>query len=604
MAGTVSGNGNNNNNNAQETNSKTVRNLNNAMKKAEETSQQKAIKNITKQEEKRAQLRKKAEEEILNDTEKKVKKTWEEIGKDFGENVVGGVRNLFSGITHDFSTAMTDYFGAYSDSMSLITTRLLGTAKDYQSVFDTIQSTVSGTSAVSVLTVMKSLEKLVQTGISANLEQRAFLDSVSDKIATTFDATNATLLQISRLNRYDSTAAYLGLEASLTEYFNSQFSDTNFLTSGLNDSISSAIYEATAQLGTTMGAEFEFQVQKWLGSFYEAGMNSATIQNLATAIGYLGSGNSNALMSNNQLNSMMAMASNYAGLDYSRLLTQGITASDVNALMQGVYRQGIAMANSGDMVARNQYASLFGMTSADLQALASLSRDDLDNIASIAMSYDSMLDKTDYELTQIANRTSIKQKIDNVISNVMSQAGESIASSAGQYITYMLADMIGPVNVPTPFIGNIDITGLVKTGIVGINMLSNLGTVLNALAGNDTIQLSDFDTSYGGGNGFISGADTQATLTQTTGVRNYIATSDSDKLLRSSIVKEEGATQIIGDTYATDEKTLTDVCDIDNQILEILVSIDDRLNNLETGFSTITVDENTLVSAIQKAMNS
>lgn len=192
-------------------------------------------------------------------------------------------------------------------------------------------------------------------------------------------------------------------------------------------------------------------------------MNSSTIQNLATAIGYLGSGNVSALTSNSTLNNMMAMASAYAGLDYSSLLTRGITASDVNALMQGVYLQGIEMANSGDMVARSQYSSLFGMTVSDLQALSSLSNSDLTNIANVMMSYDSLVDKTDYELTQIANRTSIKQKIDNVISNVMADAGRSIAASAGQYITYTIADLIGPVNIPTPFVGNIDITGLVKT---------------------------------------------------------------------------------------------------------------------------------------------
>lgn len=91
------------------------------------------------------------------------------------------------------------------------------------------------------------------------MEQRAFLDSVSDRIATTFDATNSTLLQISRLNRTDSTAAYLGIRASLTEYLNSQFSDTNYLTSNISEAVSAAIYEATSQLGTEMGASLSFK---------------------------------------------------------------------------------------------------------------------------------------------------------------------------------------------------------------------------------------------------------------------------------------------------------------------------------------------------------
>lgn len=598
MAGTVRGNGNNNSNDR-----KTARDLTNTIRKAEESSHQRAMRNITKQEEKRAQLQKAAAENILDLTSKKQKKTWEEIGEEFGKNTAQAISRTINNVTSQFGKSMQDYMGAYSDSMSLITTRLLGTGKDYESVFDTIQSTISGTSSVSVLTVMKSLEKLVQTGISANLEQRAFLDSVSDRIATTFDATNSTLLQISRLNRTDSTAAYLGIEASLTEYLNSQFSDTNYLTSNISEAVSAAIYEATSQLGTEMGAEFEFQVQKWLGSFYEAGMNSSTIQNLATAIGYLGSGNVSALTSNSTLNNMMAMASAYAGLDYSSLLTRGITASDVNALMQGVYLQGIEMANSGDMVARSQYSSLFGMTVSDLQALASLSNSDLTNIANVMMSYDSLVDKTDYELTQIANRTSIKQKIDNVISNVMADAGESIAASAGQYITYTIADLIGPVNIPTPFVGNIDITGLVKTGIVGYNMLTNIGSVLNALAGNDTIRLSDFDTSYGGGSGFISGVSTENTLTQGSGVVQYVGSSDSTDILNSSLAKDEEVTQVVGQTYGTGEKTLDDVCTIESEILTHLIDIKTMLDEFSDGSRTITVEKTPIREAIAEAQN-
>nr|DAU00298.1 MAG TPA: hypothetical protein [Bacteriophage sp.] len=40
---------------------------------------------------------------------------------------------------------------------------------------------------------------MVDLGINYNLEERAFLATISDKVATTFDAANGTLLRLIRL---------------------------------------------------------------------------------------------------------------------------------------------------------------------------------------------------------------------------------------------------------------------------------------------------------------------------------------------------------------------------------------------------------------------
>ena len=63
--------------------------------------------------------------------------------------------------------------------------------------------------------LMASLEKLVGTGISQNVQQRAFLDTVTNKIATTFDVTDGTLLKLVRVQQADTTAARLGMESAL-----------------------------------------------------------------------------------------------------------------------------------------------------------------------------------------------------------------------------------------------------------------------------------------------------------------------------------------------------------------------------------------------------
>ena len=66
-------------------------------------------------------------------------------------------------------------------------------------------------------------------GITNNLTQRAFLDSISDKIAATFSATQDSLIEITRIQRQDTTASRLGLEAYLTRMFNNYFGDTSYL---------------------------------------------------------------------------------------------------------------------------------------------------------------------------------------------------------------------------------------------------------------------------------------------------------------------------------------------------------------------------------------
>jgi hypothetical protein len=45
-----------------------------------------------------------------------------------------------------------------------------------------------------------------------------------------------------------------------------------------------------AQLGTAGGAEYEYNMQKWLGSLYSLGMSSDTLTELASAVNMLSTG--------------------------------------------------------------------------------------------------------------------------------------------------------------------------------------------------------------------------------------------------------------------------------------------------------------------------
>ena len=110
-------------------------------------------------------------------------------------------------------------------------------------------------------TVVNNLKTLVSKGIAFDVEQRAFLQTISEKIATTFDATDATLLKLVRIQQADTTAARLGMESALTAFLNNMYETTEYMTDAAN-SIRASLYEASALMGAAEGTAFEYQVQK------------------------------------------------------------------------------------------------------------------------------------------------------------------------------------------------------------------------------------------------------------------------------------------------------------------------------------------------------
>lgn len=514
------------------------------------------------------QLKLKTVKEIDKETDKSVKKlsrttkqAFKDIATDFGLSLAEGAVNIASSTYGAIQKGVGDFIGSYARYYSNVNTRLLGTNKSFDNVLGTIKSAVTGSRATNVVSVLEKLNNLLNQGIAFNVEQRAFLDELSSKIATTFNATNTTLLQIVRLNRADSTAAYLGMEAALTEFLNANFSDTNYLTQNINETVSASIYEATSQLGQRAGAEFEYVVQKWLGSFYESGVNASTIQSIAQGIGYLGSGNVNALTSNSQLSNLFIAAANNAGLNYSTLLSSGLNAADANRLLEGIYNQARTIATSGDQVARSQFASMFGMNISDLTAMMNMTSNDLSSIASNMYTYSDMIAKTEYELHQVAGRTSVKEAIDNTIANVMAEIGDGIASSTGQYLTYQLANMIkGQVPIPIPWVGHIDLGSTMEAAILGYNILASSPQILTALTAGKALSLNSFTglETYGGG--LISGTGS-GVMSRTTGSATYYGTSDSVAMASGSVAESKNkGTEVVNTAEAdTSEYTLDDL---------------------------------------------
>lgn len=506
---------------------------------------------------------------LEKETAKALSKTWqEEMGKAFsditkkfagtsGQNI-RTASSLMSGIGSALSNSMDKYLGAYSNYFSQIETRLLGTGRGFNDVMQTINAGLGGTRATTSLKVLENLNKLVSQGISYNVEQRAFLETISEKIATTFDVANGTLTRLIRINQADTTAAYLGMESALTQFLNRQFSDTSYLTSNMSEVVSEALLEATSQLGRNMGAEFEFVIQKWLGSLASVGFGTGTLSKIAQGVGYLGSGNVEALSADTALSNLFTTAANRAGLDYGTILTQGITPSDMNKLLSSVVMQMQSIASSSDMVTRSQYARLFGMTISDLTAIMNLSSKDLVTISENMYTYSRLVKQTEDELAQVLNRTTIKEQVENAVSNVMTAMGETITSNAALYTTYLVTDMInkaGGISIPTPFVGPINVTQMMQSGIFAGTALANIGTILSALAGTGKLGLDNWGASEttGRGMGLAIPNITSQVLRSTSSV-GYTGSSSASDILGGSLAEQKEA-QNISNPYA-EEKDL------------------------------------------------
>ena len=109
--------------------------------------------------------------------------------------------------------------------------------------------------------VVSNLEKLVGQGISFDVEQRAFLETIKDKIATTFEAADGTLLRLVRIQQQDTTAARLGMESALTSFLNNMYETTEYMQS-VAKSVRNSLKEAESLMGAKSAAAFEYQVQK------------------------------------------------------------------------------------------------------------------------------------------------------------------------------------------------------------------------------------------------------------------------------------------------------------------------------------------------------
>lgn len=484
-------------------------------------------------------------------------KLWKRIGASakataasFTASLANTAKATLNNTVNVLSAGIDQYLGAYSQYMSKIEARIQGTGKSFSGITNMIDKNIGASQYVTQKAVLDNLSNLVEQGISYNVEQRAFLQTVSDKIATTFDAANGTLLQLIKIQQADSTAARLGLEAQLTKFLNANFSDTSYLNS-LYDTVSANLLGVSSQSGRDRSVALEYVIQKWLGSLSSVGMSDSTVSTLAQGLNYLGTGDVSGLTGNTALQNLLVMSASRTGVDYSTVLTNGLNAETANKLLSGVVEFIQDIGTTNNQVIKSKYAELFGLEISDFTASLNLTSDAFDRIYKSMMTFDTATQETANQLKLISGRTAMSERIENLYQNIMSGVGENIANSAGMYTAWLVNDVVekatGGINIPfVTAVGsgvdvNANVNQLVKLGLVGISTLSEIGTIMGGLSGKNNLSLNNWNAketitgSKGAGFTGIMTTGTGVTTTQTA----YIGNSSGSDMVDLSIASSK-----------------------------------------------------------------
>lgn len=406
-----------------------------------------------------------------------------------GNNLLNGLKQMFE------NTIQT-----YGQYQTKINTRLQGSGSSWQGngfggilgisggIENNIKNAIGSNPYVKLQAVMDNVVKATEAGIANNIEQRAFLETISDSIASTFDAFDSNLMRVIRLQQSDTTAARLGLEAGLTSFLNENFKDNSYLNSAF-DTVSQNLLETTSQLTADQGVAVEYAIQKWLGSLYSVGFGDTAVGKISQALGYLGSGNVNAL-ANSDMQNLIVMAASRANMSYSDLLINGLDASNTNKLLRSMVDYLGEIAESDNKVVKSEYARIFGMSVSDLKAVTNLEAD-LDTISKSMMSYGGAINELYDQMGQLPSRISLAGKLQNLFDNIKYSIGTGIASNPVTYalweVTSMIEDLTGGINLPTfSVFGNMvdlntTVTNLMRAGIVGVGSLGAIGSLISGV---------------------------------------------------------------------------------------------------------------------------
>lgn len=529
---------------------------------------------------------------IVSNAEKSLelqKKSADDYNK--GIKVLQQVHDLVGSLGNKINSELA---GLY-DNQVKFNARTTSSYDAYGNMLGDISDTLGASPFIRQTDVIKNLNEIANTGSNYNIEQRAYLATLANDISSTFNVTGDELLRLNRILHTDLTASRLGMEQNLTKAFNNTFNDSSFMNS-LRDSVASGIMDASSQMSSAGGTDFEWAVETWLGSLTAAGVDSSLVNLLTQGFNYLGSGNISAMSGNEQLQTLFALAaSNSGGKSYSEMLVDGIDASDVNILMREMvsYLKEISEENK---VVQSEYSRILGINGlANLRALGNI---DIDTISNIATNANTNIDSSYYKTSSLLNIVNTVKS--NLLTGIASDIGENPARLLTWITSDLLDSLVGGIKLPSLFamgtgVGlNTSVADLMKVGVLAtdvVNVGKSIGTALKALTSTGIADYSDFTAQAGGlgANGFGT------SLSYAVGSSSL---SDIKKSSLASQAKEAKANQktvksaIGGDSFDAEQDLHTIRTQVDNLYVDDLKPVYVHDNTLDEILEAINASSN------------
>lgn len=332
--------------------------------------------------------------------------------------------NITGGLTAEIDKSLNKYLEAQTS----LNAHLSGSQTSLTSVLDRFQNTLSTSNIVRQERVFDNLGNLVKSGITYNVEQRAFLQTLAQDIDMVFNAQDGSLTQLIRLQNRDLSSNRMAIEYSLQRFLNQNYQTSEYIKAAF-DSVSDSLLTAQSTMNARQAVDFEGTVQTWLGSMYSAGMNASTVNSLASALNALGSGDISNLGSG--ISNLVLMGAARAGLDYGALLNNGLDANTTDKLLASITSYMQEMGANQSNVVRSQLGNLFGVNITDIIAannMRSTQGGVSSDIGTLLRDYDGFM--------------SFGTGLQNRMANLMWSFGTNIANNQTQLMTYEITNLI------------------------------------------------------------------------------------------------------------------------------------------------------------------
>ena len=531
------------------------------------------------------EIQRRSQIENLSSVHAKAKESIKYLAEDFKDSFGKNVEKLASSLQSSLSGQLDSTINSYINNYQSMISSLVGANKDWESITDNLNNALSANSLVRQENVYKNLTELIKAGISENVEQRAFLETISDDLNLLLDTQTGSLARLIRLQDASIAENRVAIEYSLREFLNQNYQTSEYIKDSYLK-VADSISELQAINTTSIASSIESALQTWLGSYYSVGVSDSTISNLASAINSLGTGDLSNINSN--ISKLVMMGAATSGKSYGNLLTNGITAEDVSAIMSGI--TDYAKSIEGNNVVRSQWASLFGLSISDLEALKNL------NIANNTQTVSSDINKL---FDAYANFVPTTVGLKNTFENLMFTTATNIASNDALYGSYFVTDILEKSGIGSALSSlgsSIASMGLKKTGgalqVAGtaINyskLIPYLGGLLSTVIGDnalgnlgDRISVSSAYANLGGT--LVAGASAGSSVTMTPKINTSLG-SDIPQVTEAA-GDETSADEYVKATSETTESIFNALAgDVGNSIKDILIDIRNNMTSGSTG---------------------